>query len=104
MNNETTTLQLQFVRGIWLGGFESPFGIIELVLEGTSDAPNPAQLAAIEAFLPTAAATIKRLRRKLLFGFLQCPIRFAVNNQNRVAVQFRNRINGSQGRLLFADE
>jgi hypothetical protein len=104
MNPETATLRLQFVEGIWLGGLDTPDGIIEVLLDGTPEAPDRSQAAALQAFLPTVGATIKRLRRKLPFAFLYHPIRFAVNDQNRVGVQFRNRFTGSQTEVLFADE
>jgi len=104
MDSEIPTLELQFVRDLWLGTLDTPFGIIELVVSGTPEAPNPAKLAALEAFLPTAVATIDRLRRKLSFRFLWHPIRLAVNNQNRVGVQFRNRLTGAQDQFLFADD
>jgi hypothetical protein len=104
MKTDPAAFRLQFVQGLWLGRLETRFGPIELILEGTLEAPDPAQQAALEAFLPTAVATIERLRRKLACGFLYRPIRLAVNTQNRVGVQFRNRLTGNQSQLLFAEE
>ena len=104
MSTEIASPQLHFAHGLWLGRLDSPFGVMELVLDGTPDAPHPAQEAALNAFLPTAADTIDRLRGKLSLAFLYQPIRVAINNKDRVDIQFRNRIPGSQARLMFADE
>jgi hypothetical protein len=79
------------------------YGSMDLVLGGTAEAPNAEHLAAIEAFLPNALETIDRLRRRFLFPFLWDPVRIAVNDQNRVGVQFQRRF-FHRGEILFADE
>jgi hypothetical protein len=94
---------LTFVGGLWLGAVPSRYGMIELVLAGTPEAPDEQHLAAIQAFMPHASETIERLRRRFALPFLWHPVRLAPNNQNRVGVQFQRRI-FSRREILFADE
>ena len=94
---------LQFHDGVWLGVIPSAHGPLELVLDGTDSAPDGQHVAAIQRFMPTAHDTIERLRRRLPLAFLWRPVRLAVNQQNRVGVQFQRRIVTAM-RLLFADE
>jgi hypothetical protein len=94
---------MEFVDGLWLGRIPSRYGEMELILDGTPDAPNEKKVAAIQAFLETAGETVERLRRRLPLASLWRPIRLAVNDQNRVGVLFQRRF--LYGReMLFADE
>jgi hypothetical protein len=103
MEDEDEVAGLRFVDGLWLGVIPSRYGAIELVLDGTPDAPNAHHVAAIQAFMPTAGEAIERLRRRLPLSFLWRPVRLAPNNQNRVGVQFQRRIFSAR-EILFADE
>jgi hypothetical protein len=93
---------LVFSNGVWRGTMPSVYGEIEFVLDGTPDVPKASHLDAIKAFMPTAGATIERLRRRLPLAFLWRPIRLAPNNQDRVGVQFQRRL-FSRREILFAD-
>jgi hypothetical protein len=92
-------------NGLWVGTIPAPnrYGSMELVLVGTAEAPKAEQVAAITAFMPTALETIGRLHRRFFFPFLWDPVRIAVNDQNRVGVQFQRRLFHC-GEILFADE
>lgn len=94
---------LVFEHGVWLGVIPTPYGPMELVIDGTADAPNAEQIAAIQTFLPQAHSIIPKLHRKFSLRFLWRLIRLAPNNQNRVGVQFQHRI-FNRREILFADE
>jgi hypothetical protein len=100
------TAQLAHVgNGLWVGTIPAPnrYGSMQLVLSGTAEAPKVEHIAAIQAFMPNALETIGRLHGRFLFSFLWDPVRVAVNNQNRVGVQFQRRLI-SRREILFADE
>jgi len=91
------------MHGIWIGRMASPIGLIEVIVDGTPEQPDVVQLQALQAFLPQAASRVVTLRRRLSLSFLYSPIRIAVNRENRVGVQYRNRLTGSRI-LLMSDE
>ncbi len=103
MDETSPSTGLTFKHGLWLGLIPSPYGAIELVLGGTREAPDEHELAAVQAFMPHAGDTVKRLRRKMRFWFLWRPVRLAVNNEHRVGIQFQHRL-FKRRELLFADE
>jgi hypothetical protein len=92
-------------EGLWVIRLPATnrYGSMDLVLGGTAEAPDAEHLAAIEAFMPNAVETIYRLHRRFLFPFLWDPVRIAVNDENRVGVQFQSRF-FHRGEILFADE
>ena len=94
---------LHYAHGLWLGTVPTRFGLIELVLDGTEDAPCQGHLNVVQQFMPNADATIERLRRCLPWSFLWRPIRLAPNNENRLGIQFQHRV-FNRRELLFADE
>jgi len=94
---------LIYSHGLWLGAVPSRYGPIELILDGTLESPKEQHVAAIQAFMPHAGEVVERLRRRLPLSFLWRPVRFAVNNENRVGVQFQHRIS-KRKELFFADE
>jgi hypothetical protein len=94
--------RLVYAHGLWIGSVPSVYGDMELVLEGTPEAPKASHLEAIKAFMPTAGETIERLRRRLPLSFLWRPVRLAPNNQDRVGVQFQRSL-FSRREILFAD-
>jgi hypothetical protein len=103
MSAKLAATGLTYSNGLWLGAIPSRYGMIELVLDGTPQAPNEQHVAAIEAFLAQAGEITKRLRAKLPFSLLWRPVRLAPNSQNRVGVQFQHRILNRR-EILFADD
>ena len=98
---ETIPLRFQYAHGVWLAEIQTPFGQMQVMVGGTKDAPDEADLAALEQFLPDAGMRIRTLRKKLRWGFMYRPIRLAMNMEHRVGVQFRHRLTGYQGNLLL---
>jgi hypothetical protein len=96
-------LQFQWCNGVWLAPIETPYGLVEVMVGGTEDAPAQNQLAALEPFLANASEITERTRKRLRFSFLYRLIRIAVNEHGRVGLQFRHRITGAQP-LLFPHE
>ena len=94
-------IELRFGAGVWLGALPTRYGILEVLVGGTESAPDRAQLDALRRFRTSLDDNIRELRRDIRFGLLWRPIRLAVNNRNRVGVQFRNRITGNQDKLLL---
>jgi hypothetical protein len=92
MNCDPSVFNLRYERRLWLGTFESSFGPLDIVFEGKPDAPDPAKVEALLAFLPKATEIIERLRNRLPFPFLWHPIRITPNFHNRIGVQFRHRV------------
>ena len=102
---EPTAQLVHAEDGLWVIRIPAPnrYGSMELVLDGTAEAPKAEHIAAIQAFMPNALETIGRLHGRLSFSFLWDPVRITVNNQNRVGVQFQRRL-FSRREILFADE
>ncbi len=99
---ELDRVSLHYAHCLWLGDILSPrFGHIEAVLNGNATAPNEGQVTALRRFLQDLDGNISRMRSQIRFGFLYRPIRIAPNMENRVGVQFRNRITGNQGTLIL---
>jgi hypothetical protein len=94
---------LTYVNGLWLGAVPSPYGPIEIVLDGTPQAPDENMVAAIQTFMTHVGEIIERLRHRLPIAFLWKPVRLAVNNKNRVGVQFQHRILNRR-KLLFVED
>jgi len=102
---DATVLLAHVGNGVWVGTIPAPnrYGSMELVVGGTAEAPKAEKIAAIQAFMPNARETISRLHRRFFFPFLWDPVRIAVNNENRVGVQFQRRF-FRRGEILFVDE
>ena len=94
-------IDLRFESGVWIGTVSTRFGLLEVVVGGSQTAPDQVQLDALRRFQYALDDNIRQLWGEIRFGFLWRPIRLAVNNENRVGVQFRNRITGNQGRLIL---
>ncbi len=89
-------------RQLWIGDISSQrFGHLEVVLTGDVIGPNEGQLSVFRRFVSALDSNIYRMRSKITFGFLYRPIRIAPNMENRVGVQFRNRITGNQATLIL---
>ncbi len=94
-------IELRFESGVWLGAVATRFGVLEVVVGGSQSAPDQSQHDALGRFQSALDDNIRRIRGEIRFSFLWRPIRIAVNNENRVGVQFRNRITGNQGKLIL---
>ncbi len=94
-------IQLRFDGGLWLGAVSTKFGIVEVFFSGSEAGPDEKQVQAYRRFAEHLDANVARLRKKIFVGFLWHPIRIAINMENRVGVQFRNRLTGNQGKLIL---
>jgi hypothetical protein len=96
-------LQFQWCDGVWVAPIQTPYGVLEVMVGGTEEAPAESHLAAIAPFLSHASEITKSAKKRLRFSFLYRLIRIAVNEHGQVGLQFRNRITGAQP-LFFPDE
>ncbi len=96
-------IELRYQRGLWLGAVATRFGAVEVLFSGTEAGPDEKQVVAFRRFADDLDAAIGHLRKQIFFGFLWRPIRIAINMENRVGVQFRNRLNGNQGKLILEE-
>jgi len=72
---------------------------------GAEDAPDLPSLVLIEKFLGDSTDHIGEVRRSALqLPRFWRPIRFAINNEGRLGIQFKHRITGRQIGMFFADE
>ena len=94
-------IELRFESGVWLGAVSTRFGVLEVVVGGSESTPAHGQLDALRRFESALDDNIRQLWGQIRFSFLWRPIRLAVNNENRVGVQFRNRFTGNQGKLIL---
>ncbi len=97
-------LSFEFQAGIWIAYLPSQYGPIEVIVDGSDREPKQAHLQALRQFLCAYPEVLTRIRRALKPPFLFRPIRIAVNEANRVGVQFRNKLTGAQTRAFFGDE
>jgi hypothetical protein len=75
------------------------------LLCGQESEPDLKALVLIEHFLSGPEDRIATIRRSALtMPLLWRPIRFAINNQGRLGLQFMHRITGKQVGMFFADE
>lgn len=96
-------MQLRHEGGLWLGAVSTKFGVVDVLFGGSDAAPDEKQVQAYRRFAENLDANIARLRKQIFFGFLWRPIRIAINTENRVGVQFRNRLTGNQGKLILEE-
>lgn len=89
---------------LWIGDLASDFGRLEVLLDGTPEAPSPAHVAAFKRFSANLMENLCQVRRYIKLPFLYKPFRIAPNIENRVGIQFRNRITGKQLKMLFWDD
>ena len=89
-------------RGLWIANVETQFGVIEFLC-GEGEEADPLQLAYLTAFLD--GDYLEQIRKSAFtFPSFWHPIRFAVNSNDRIGVQFKNRFTGAQKGMFFADE
>jgi len=89
---------------VWIARLLTRYGHAE-VLCGQGNEPDLKELLLVEQFLDDSVDHISSIRRSAFkMPRLWCPIRFAVNNQGRLGLQFKHRLTGRQDGLFFADE
>jgi hypothetical protein len=72
---------------------------------GDGDTPDLKCLVLIERFFDSSVDHIRAIRRSAFkIPMFWRPIRFAVNNEGRLGIQFRLRLTGRQEGMFFADE
>jgi hypothetical protein len=88
-------------KGLWFAEFQSKsYGMLEAVLDGSKDTPDPLQAEALRRFTKDIDKNVNKLRKRLLFSFLYAPVRLAPNKKGKVGVQFRNILTGDQKKLI----
>lgn len=88
---------------MWIGDLVSDFGRLEVLLDGTPEAPSPGHVAAFKKFSANLRDNLRQVRRHIKLPFLYEPFRIAPNLENRVGIQFRNRITGKQMMMYWDD-
>jgi len=99
-------MKIQIVQDgkLWIAHLPTPYGHMELFC-GDGDKPDVRAIALVENFFDGLEDHMAAIRRSALnFPRLWRPIRFAINNDGKLGVQFKNRITGKQDQLFFADE
>jgi hypothetical protein len=92
--------RLRYESGLWLAEVTTKLGIVEVFVDGSPEEPNRAQVEALRRFLLSSEESMTRLRRRLRFSVLYRPIRIAVTMENRVGIQFQNKITGAREHIL----
>jgi len=90
-------------NALWIGDLMSEFGHLEVLLDGTRDAPNQEHVAAFQRFAADLQENLLKVRKQILFPFLYRPFRIAPNLDNRVGIQFKNKLTGKQVGMFFWD-
>ena len=89
---------------LWVAHVPTTYGRMELLC-GEGDAPDKDVLALVTRFLEGETDHIGATRKDVFrTPILWRPIRFAVNNEGRLGLQFKHRITGRQDGMYFADE
>ena len=89
---------------LWVAHVPTSYGHIELLC-GEGGTPDKRILALVERFVDGGVDHIAAIRRDVFrMPILWRPIRFAVNNEGRLALQFKHRITGKQEGMFFADD
>ncbi len=88
---------------LWIGDVFSGYGHHQVLLTGDNDSPDSEHVQAFSRFKKDLDKNLLEVRNKVPFGFLYRPIRIAPNNENRIGVQFKNRITGNQVGMIFWD-
>ena len=94
-----------YQRGnLWIARIQTPYGVMEF-FSGQGSQPDIQKLTFFETFLNSQTDYIKNIRSSVFsLPLLWHPIRFSVNNEGRMGLQFQNRITGKQVGMFFADE
>lgn len=90
--------------GLWIADVPTRYGQMELLC-GEGDRPSIEALILLERFLNDPVCHLGSIRRSAFrFPILWRPIRFAINNEGRIGVQFKSLVTGKQVGMFFADE
>ncbi len=94
-----------YQRGnLWIARVQTPYGVMEF-FAGQGSQPDVQELIFLEIFLDSQIDYIKEIQNSVFsLPILWRPIRFSVNNEGRMGLQFQNRITGKQVGIFFADE
>jgi len=98
---EIAGVQFSDEGGLWIGQLDTDFGPMEVMLSGDSNGPSDGHADAFRRFVENLSRNLLQVRKQVRLGFLFSPIRIAPNNENRVGVQFRNKITGRQIGMYF---
>jgi len=93
-------IELRYAHGLWLGFVPSRFGLIEVLLSGSKESLDEAEVAAFRGFRDDLDNNVAKLRKQVPLGILYRPIRIAINREKKVGVQFLNRLTRNQSRLV----
>lgn len=89
---------------LWIAHVPTIYGYMELLC-GEEVSPDEDILALVTQFLEGETDHIAVTRKNVFrIPILWRPIRFAVNNEGRLGLQFKHRITGRQVGMYFADE
>ena len=89
---------------LWIGRVQTPYGVMEF-FAGQGLQPDIQKLIFLETFLNSQIDHIKNIRSSVFFiPILWRPIRFSVNDEGRMGLQFKNRITCKQVGMFFADD
>lgn len=89
---------------LWIAEVPTSYGAMEFLC-GEGEQPSVEGIVLIERFLSGPTDHMGSMRRSVFrLPILWRPIRFAINNEGRIGVQFKNRITGRQVGMFFADE
>ena len=90
--------------GLWIAHLFTRLGHCELLC-GEGDAPDLRKILLTEKFLAAETDHLGEVRGSAFrLPWMWRPIRFAINNQGRLGIQFKNRITGTQQGMFFSDE
>lgn len=105
MHATSTELALKFENrgGFWIAAVSTRYGVVEVMVGGTGAEPDDRQLVVLKPFFARATEITESTKKKIPFSFLYRLIRVTVNPQDKVGLQFRNRLTGSQP-LIFLDD
>jgi hypothetical protein len=97
-------IQIVQSRRLWIAHLPTPYGHMELLC-GEGNEPDIQIIKLIEQFFSSTKDHIAEVRRSAFrVPLFWRPIRFAINNEGRLGLQFKNRVTGKQDALFFADQ
>ena len=99
-------MKIQIVQdsGLWIAHLPTPYGHMELLC-GEGDKPDVRAIALVERFFDGPEDHMAAVRRSALsFPPFWRPIRFAINKDGKLGIQFKHRLTGKQVGMFFADE
>ena len=98
---EIAGAQFNNEEGLWIAQISTDLGSMEVMLDGDDGGPSVGHADAFQRFAQDLKDNLLQVRKQVSMGFLYSPIRIAPNNENRVGVQFKNKITGKQIGMFF---